>query len=116
MSTSDSVRLRVESGGFKFEMEGCQEFVSAEYPKLLATLDGMIRAQVVIRVERLRSQLSRLEEVINELISEIEGIRREEDHTKEQIQKAQEQRGQLLKNLQMATDAYANLLQSTSSL
>ena len=79
--------------------------------RVAEALDSVAR-----ELQNLRSQLARFESQIRELMKEIERKRRQENHTKEQVEKAQEQRGQLLKNLQKATDAYANLLQSSSSM
>ena len=77
MSTSGSVRLRVESGGFKFELEGRQEFVSAEYPKLLATLDGTTRPQVVIRMEGLGADSASAQGVVTNLQREMQQLKEE---------------------------------------
>ena len=74
------------------------------------------RASVERELETLRIQLAQVENKIKDLIQNIESARLEEADTKEQIEEAQNRKQQLMNNLQKAADAYADLLQSISSM
>lgn len=67
-------------------------------------------------VENLRRQLARVDVQIKDLLEKIERKKLEESDAKDQVEEALEHGQRLLKNLQMATDAYAHLLQTISSM
>ena len=83
MGKSSSARLRVKSDGFKFELEGREEFVSAESPKLLATLGGMARALVVIRVKELDADSASAQGELTDLHREMQQLKQELDSLSE---------------------------------
>lgn len=79
MGKSKSARLRVKSSGFKFELEAREEFVSTEYPKLLAALGGIARALVVIRAEELGANTASAQSALTDLDQEMQQLKRQLD-------------------------------------
>jgi len=109
MGKSSSARLRVKSDGFKFELEGREEFVSAEYPKLLATFGGMARALVVIRVKELGADSASAQ-------SELTDLDREMQQLKQQLDSLNELGETESLRLQMAMDRMSKMMSTLSNL
>jgi chromosome segregation ATPase len=109
MGKSSSARLRVKSDGFKFELEGREEFVSAEYPKLLATLGGMARALVVIRVKELGAVSASARGELTDLDREMQQLKQELDSLSE-LGETESLR------LQMAMDRMSKTMSTLSNL
>jgi prefoldin subunit 5 len=109
MGKSSSARLRVKSGGFKFELEGREEFVSAEYPKLLPTLGGTARALLVIRVEELGADSGASQRELTDLDREMQQVRQDLDSLSE-LGETESLR------LQMAMDRMSKMMSTLSNL
>jgi chromosome segregation ATPase len=109
MGTSGSARLRVKSSGFKFELEAREEFVSAEYPKLLATLGDIARALVVIRVEELGADSASAQGALTDLDREMQRLKQELDSLSE-LGETESLR------LQMAMDRISKMMSTLSNV
>jgi len=109
MGTSDPARVRVKSGGFQFELEGREEFLSAEYPKLLATLEHVARAQVVIRAEELGSDSASAQDALT-------AFERERQQLKQELDSLSELGEMEALRLQMAMDRMSKLMSTLSNL
>ena len=109
MGKSDSARLRVKSGGFKFELEAREEFVSAEYPKLLATLGGIARVLVAIRAEELGANSASAQSALTDLDREMQQLKQELDSLSD-LGETESLR------LQMAMDRISKLMSTLSNV
>jgi chromosome segregation ATPase len=109
MGTSASARLRVEAGSFKFELEGCEEFVSVEYPKLLATLGGMTQAQVAIRLEGLVADSASAQSTLTDLERQMQQLKEDLDSLSE-LGETESLR------LQMAMDRLSKMMSTLSNI
>jgi hypothetical protein len=120
-SASDSVRLRVKSGGFEFELKGREQFVSAQYPKLLGTLGEMSRAQILIRAERLAADIASAQHFVTNLHREMDQLKRAFDdpgewseHTSLRMQMAMDRRSKVLSSVSNLLTRISETAQSIS--
>jgi len=95
MATSEVAHLRVKSRGFRFELEGREEFLSAEYPKLLDTLERAANLEVVTRAGELfaitesgRLTATDLDQEIRQLGTELDALSELEETEKLRLQMA----------------------------
>jgi hypothetical protein len=109
MDTSNLTHVRLKSRSFLFELEGREEFVGAEYPKLLDWLERMIRSQAAICAEALRTDTASAQGTLAGIEQEVQQLKNELDSLSD-LGETESLR------LQMAMDRMSKMMSTLSNI